>query len=959
MAVIGASDSPEKVGAIVLKNIISSGFTGHIYPVNPNFENLENLKCYKDVGSLPEVPDLVVIAVPAAINGEILNQIGEAGIKNVVSYAAGFKEIGKDGEKLEAEVAGICKKYGLNLLGPNCFGFVNNATPLNVTFGKPSGKIGNMRFVMQSGALAASLFDWCSSQNLGFGQFVTLGNKTVLNENDVLGYFQESLSCHPEFISGSRMGETLKQVQGDVSGEGADRRSRMCPIGLYLESISEGSQFLKITGQISKTNPIFILKPGKSQASVSAMKSHTGAIAGEDHVLDVALTQAGVTRCETLQEFFDLSKAFSWSPLPQGPKVAIVSNAGGPAVISCDAVALEGLEMAKFSKETEEILSKALPRSASLLNPVDVLGDALADRFGQAVEAVLKEKEVNALVVILTPQVMTQISQTAKVLGDLHKKYQKPIFCSFIGGSLVSEGEKILDDLEIPNFRFPEQAIYALGRLWKFVKYQGTSKDISAVATEAKIEIPVLAKQIIENAVKVEHKTLDNLEANDLISSFGIPTPKTGKAGSFEEAKKLALDFGFPVVLKLSSPGLLHKKEIGGVITDIRNEDQLEVAWDALERRITHLDQDIREHVSIQIQKEVESGVEVIVGVKDDPTFGKVLLFGAGGSLAELVLDRNLHLLPVDLEQAKNLVQASKVYSLLKGGSHEPPYCLDKLYELIINFGRLAQGITEISEVEANPVIVTLNGVWAVDGKVVLSKGHSRTVAPPQFKTATTVNCEILAQKYHYFEFETEKPVGFEPGQYISVKVASERINCYSMAGRSAPNKFNLLVDATPGGPGSKFFENLKDGDKVTYLGPFGTFTLKPSDGSKTLIFAATGSGLAPVKMLIESALMEKKIKDPVVLYWGLNYPGDVFMEDYLQKLCRDFPNFSYKIVVNNAGETWKGLIGFVTKYINEDFPKADDCSAYLSGNKNMIADVTSVLLSHGCLKERIYIEKV
>lgn len=933
VAVIGASDSPQKVGAVVLKNIISSGFKGKIFPVNPNFESLTHLTCYKDVKSLPEVPDLAVIAIPAALNAGVLREIGETGIKNVISYAAGFKEAGIDGEKLEAEITGICKKYGLNLLGPNCFGFVNNTVPLNVTFGNPSGKTGKLRFVVQSGALAASLFDWCSSQNIGFSQFVTLGNKTVLDENNVLQHLADTSS--------------------------KDSPDSLNPIGLYLESISVGAQFLKITSQITKINPIFILKPGKSQASVSAMKSHTGSIAGEDYVLSAALDQAGILRCRTLQEFFDLSKAFSWSPLPQGPKVAIVSNAGGPAVISCDAVALESLEMAKFSKETGEILARFLPRSAGLLNPIDVLGDALADRFGQAVETVLKEQEVHALVVILTPQVMTQISQTAEILGGLYEKYKKPIFCSFIGGNLVSEGEKILNALEIPNFRFPEQAIYALGQLWKFSKRRGALVENTGSVRTTNNEVPVSTKQIVDSAVRAGHKTLDNFEANDLINSFGISVPKTAKAGSFEDAIKFTLDFGFPVVLKLSSPGLLHKKEIGGVITDIRNEDQLEVAWDALERRITHLDEDLREHVGVQIQKEVESGVEVIVGVKDDVTFGKVMLFGAGGGLAELVSDRNLHLLPVDLEGAKNLVMSSKVYSILKGGSHEPAYCLDKLYELMVDLGRLAGSVPEISEIEVNPVIVTLNGVWAVDAKAVLSKGQSPVVALPQFKIATTVSCKILAQKYHYFEFETEQPSEFEPGQYISVKVAVDRINCYSIAGRSTPKRFNLLVDSAPGGPGSKFFENLKERDKITFLGPFGTFTLKPDDGSRTLIFSATGSGLAPVKNLIESALGEKKIKGPVVLYWGLNYPRDVFMEDYLQNLHRDFPNFSYKIVVCNGDETWKGLTGFVTKYISEDFPKANDCSAYLSGNKYMIADVSALLLSHGCLKERIYMEKV
>ena len=967
IAVIGASDVPEKVGAIVLRNIIASGFSGNVYPVNPSYEKLENLKCYKDVKSLPELPDLAVIAIPAALNAEVLNQIGEVGIKNVVSYAAGFKEAGKDGEKLELELAGICKKYKINLLGPNCFGFVNNSTPLNATFGAPSAKPGNLRFVMQSGALAASLFDWCGSQNLGFSQFVTLGNKTILNENDFLRYFSDDLDSLPAQAGGSRLASlTLRRSRFAVT-----ESSSVSPIGLYLESISDGPEFLKIVGEISKVNPVFILKPGVTAASASAMKSHTGSIAGEDYVLSAALAQVGAIRCETLQEFFDLSKAFSWSYLPKGPKVAIVSNAGGPAVISCDAIALRGLELAKFSRQTEEVLATALPRAANLLNPVDVLGDALSDRFAAALEAVLKEEEVNAVVVILTPQVMTEISKTAQVMGALHRKYQKPILCSFIGGSLVHEGKKVLNDLEIPNFGFPEQAVWVLSKLWEFGKNHlesDLSKDsLKASSTVWETLAPpqrsLLDKsssdKIIDTAIKAGHKTLDNFEANELISLFGIPVPPSCQAKSFDDAIKFTRECSFPVVAKLSSPGLLHKKEIGGVVTDIRNEAQLEAAWDFLERRITHLDEPVRGHMSIQIQKEVEEGVEVIVGVKDDPTFGKVMLFGAGGSLAQLVSDRNLHLLPIDLGQAERLVQSSKVYALLKGGPHEPPHCLDKLYELMVNLGRAAESSKEISEIEVNPVIVTLNNVWAVDGKVILSKGPTPPASPPQFQSATAVGREILSAKFHYFEFETESPFNFEPGQYVSVKVASDRINCYSIAGRPSERKFNLFVDTAPGGPGSKFFDALKVGEKITFLGPFGVFTLKPNDGAKQLLFLGTGCGFAPLKYMIESALYEDKVKIPVALYLGVNYPQDIFFKDYLDNLSNRFPNFTYKFVVFKPDGSWKGLTGFITQYIGDAFPDASGVAAYLCGNKFMIADCTSALLSHGCLNERIYFEKL
>lgn len=641
VCVIGASRSPEKVGAIVLKNIISSGFSGKIYPVNPNTSNIGNMWCYKDIAGIPEVPDLAVIAIPVPEAIDALALVGEKGIKNAVIFSAGFKEIGEEGKKLEDKLIEIANKYEINVLGPNCLGFVNNLCPINVTFGEVVSSKGNLNFISQSGAIASSLFDWCKSNNVGFSQFVTLGNKAVIDENDVLEYFQND----PH------------------------------PVGLYLESISEGPEFLKLTSEISKTNPIFILKPGKTKGAVKAMLSHTGAIAGEDAVLDAVLSQAGVIRCRTLEDFFDLSRTFACSGSLKGSSVAIISNAGGPAVISADAVIQEGLLLAEFDNDTHLKLQQILPRSAGILNPVDVLGDALADRYTKAAEIILQNSGVDALIVILTPQIMTQIEQTAQSLGVLSKKYNKLIFCSFIGGSLVEKGEEKLNQLQIPHFRYPEQAIWVLGKMCPHVN--------------------IHQKETVNN-----QKSLDNIKANELVSSAGISTPQTAIVSGLESAKS----FGYPVVLKLSSPDIFHKKTAGGVILDIRNNSELESAFKKLKEH----------HVDIQIQKQIPGGVEVIIGVKKDPTFGPVLLFGAGGLYAELINDRNLHVLPVDVTQARQLVEKSKIYSALSS------YPLDKLYETIVNLSKLVLGHPEYSSIEINPAIVTSDSVWAVDCKVVI-----------------------------------------------------------------------------------------------------------------------------------------------------------------------------------------------------------------------------------------------
>jgi len=933
IAVIGASRSPEKVGAIVLKNIKESGFAGKIYPVNPNADLIHDLPCVKDVSSLPEVVDLAIVALPAGQVMATFNQIGEKGIKNVVVYSAGFKETGEEGAKLEKELADTAVKHGLNVLGPNCMGFVNNAVPVNATFGQTTNLKGNLRFMAQSGAIAAALFDWCQSVSLGFAQFVTLGNKAVITENDVLAYFQANPT--------------------DTSGQSG--LSFVHPIGLYLESIADGAEFLRLTSAISQTDPIIIIKPGKTPAAALAMQSHTGSIAGADDILDAALKQAGVWRCQTLEDFFDLTRAFAWENAPAGPRVAIISNAGGAAVISADAVVESGLELPQFDETTRVKLSENLPRSASIVNPVDVLGDALAERYLQAAEIILATNQADALLVILTPQVMTQVAKTAEVIGQLSQKYQKPIFCSFMGGRLVHEGEQILNQNKIPSFRFPERAIYAIGAMWQWRQRQIELPQAAIPSNPSEKSVGRI-KEIATAAVLKKQQSLDNLEANEVVANLGIPTPPTAAVASLDEAKNFGQTNGWPVVLKLSSPALLHKANLGGVVTNIWNEAQLELAWDRLSHKIPELPEEVRQHFGYQIQKEVVSGVEVIVGIKHDPTFGPVLLFGAGGQLAELVADKNLKILPINPDQAKELVGRSKVFKLLASHPGEPPYALDKLYDLVIKLTGLIPIIPEATDVEINPVIVTHNDVWAVDCKILLA-GGVRTTAGPKFHTATLTSNTVLAAKSHYLELECEDPLVYKPGQYISIKVAPNRINSYSIAGSAGEHKVFLLVDTTPGGVGSKFFENAKPGDKMGYLGPFGNFTLKTDDGAKHLLFLGTGTGCSPLRSILEAALNKPTHDAPVDFYFGLRHSSDIFWQDYFAKLSAEHPEFHFTLALSKPDEAWHGQVGHITDLVRQ-IPDASQSSAYLCGNQAMIDEATKILIEHNCPKERIYTEK-
>lgn len=939
LAIIGASDTPNKVGAIILKNVINSKFNGTIYPINPGYETVQGLKCYKNVASLPEVPDLAIIAIPAAKNTEVLNQIGEKGIKNVITIASGFKETGEEGAKLENDLKAEAQKFGINLLGPNCLGFVNNLCPINATFGEMVDTIGNTRFISQSGAIAASLFDWSKTAGLGLNNFITLGNKADINENDVLEYF-ETLPRSPE---------QLQKIEG---------LSSVYPVGMYLESISDGPKFLEITRRISKVDPVFILKPGKSKAAAEAMQSHTGAIAGEDNVLEEVLKEAHVIRANTLEDFFDLSRAFSWENLPMGPKVAIISNAGGPGVLATDAISGAGLELAQFDDQTKKQLAQVLPKSANTHNPVDVLGDALAERFEQALNIVLRLNTVDCVLVILTPQIMTEVAGTVEIMRNMSKIYQKPIFASFIGGDMIALGLKKLNEYKIPSFLFPERAINVISSMWQFKKWQMAEENI---VTNPQLNIqnslPGI-QEIVQKAISSSQQALDPQEANQIASLVGIPTPPSHIVATVDEAQIFAVNSGWPVVLKISSPNLLHKQDTGGVIANIQNKEQLNRGWDSLKQNILKLEPEIQQDTHIQIQKQIGGGVEIIIGIKRDSTFGPVLLFGAGGTLAELVSDRNLALLPIDINKAKQLVDKSKISLILKGYRGDTPYSLDKLYEVIVRLCKLVENAPGIKDIEINPVIVTHDNAWAVDTKITLNKKGDNSINTPDFHEATALSCTILANKFHYFDFETKEGLIFKPGQYLSVKVAPDRINAYSITHRSGQNQFSLLVDTAPGGPGSQFFENLKTGDKISYLGPFGNFTLNLNDGAKRILFLATGCGIAPLRCQIDTLLKENASPLPITLYFGLSYPYDLFWEDYFQKLSIDYPNFKFKIAIWKPDNSWQGPAGFITKLLAQDITDAKDVAAYLCGNQQMIADAAKILVERGCPNERIYTEK-
>ncbi|HEX8923572.1 MAG TPA: acetate--CoA ligase family protein [Patescibacteria group bacterium] len=922
IAVIGASENPQKVGAIALKNILVSGFKGRVYAVNPNIKNIGNFKFYPDVASLPEIPDLAVIAIPAPLVNSVLEEIGQKGIKNVLIFSAGFKETGAEGAAMEKQLIAIAGKYGLNILGPNCLGFASPSHSLNATFGQVNKTTGNLRIISQSGAIAASLFDWSQATGLGFDDFITIGNKSVINENDILEYWTQN-----QLPDGS-------------------------PIGLYLESISHGPEFVKITREISLKNPIYILKPGKTSASSTAMRSHTGSIAGEDYVLDAALSQAGIIRCQELGDFFDLSLALSWVKAPMGPNVAVVSNAGGPAVLSTDTIIEHGLSLAKFTPETQQKLTECLPRITSFLNPVDVLGDALADRFGQAAEIVLNDSNTDSVLVILTPQLMTQIEKTATIISSLFEKYHKPIFCSFIGGTSTLEGLKILNRYRLPGFTFPEQAVKTLSQMWQWQKWRNLeSAKISSVPDS--LPRSQSALDIISQAQKNKSPALDNNESSALAAAIGIPTPPSAKIADVSNLNSFSQTYGWPLVVKLSSEGLLHKADVGGVITMLQDEDQLTAAYNGLLQKINSLQGNIQKPIAIEVQKQIEAGVEVILGAKRDSVFGPVLLFGAGGKSAELLVDRNLHLLPLTRDDAVRLVEKSQVYKLLSGFRGDLPYDLNDLYEIILKLGQFFINSPEIAEMEINPLIITHHGCWAVDTKVLLTPSST----PSALKTGVAKRHDILASTYHFVSIAPADSFSFTPGQYVSVKVADTRMNCYSIAGQTADGQLEFIIDTSPSGVGSHFFENLKVGDTLNFAGPLGKFTYQ-NEETDHILFLATGSGIAPFRSIIKSLLEDQHVASPITLYFGLRQFSDIFWQQEFEELSKSHPNFTFKLCLSHPDAAWQGLSGHITTQFAKDFPDAKNCSAYLCGGKAMIEEAQQLLLAAGCLPGHIHFEK-
>ena len=663
-----------------------------VYPVNPKHEAVMGIPCYPDVASLPKTPDLAVITTNAKIVPQLIKECGEAGIRGIIIMTAGFKEAGEEGKKLEEKARAEAKKFeGMRIIGPNCLGVIVPGLHMNVSFAEGMPKKGNVAFISQSGALCTSALDWAAEENVGFSYFVSIGNIMDVGFGDLIDYF----------------------------GQDPNTKS----IVLYVESISKARHFMTAARAFARKKPIIVYKAGRFPESAAAAASHTGAMASEDSVYDAVFQRAGIARVYDIGDIFDSTELIARRNTPHGSKLAIVTNAGGPGVMATDKLISMGGKLTELSDKTIKKLNELLPPYWSKGNPVDVLGDAPPERFADATKIVLDDESVNSVLVILTPQAMTEPTETARAIAEIQDHTAKPIMAAWLGGKSMREGVQILNNKGIAVYQTPEQAIRAFMTLAHYWRNLDTLFETpKEVPVKFHIDRDKVRKEFVNKHFKKE-KILSEDISKSLISAYGIPTTHPRVATSAIEAADIANKIGYPVVMKIHSPDITHKSDVGGVVLNIKDEDGVWNNFKSMTRNIKGKMPDARiEGVTLQPMINVKNAVEMILGIKKDPIFGTVMLAGMGGVTAELFKDTQLGFPPLNERLARRMLENLKIYPLLKGYRGSEPKDVDKLIEVIMRLSYLAADYPEIEELDINPLLVTADEVIALDARIVIDK---------------------------------------------------------------------------------------------------------------------------------------------------------------------------------------------------------------------------------------------
>ncbi len=689
VAVIGATETQGSVGRTVLWNLISTPFGGTVFPVNPKRPSVLGIKAYSSISALPEAVDLIVVCTPAPSVPAIIEEAVKFGVKGAVVISAGFKEIGEKGAALERQILEIARRGKMRIIGPNCLGVMNPIGGLNASFAGDMARPGNIAFLSQSGALMTAVLDWSLKEQVGFSGFVSIGSMLDVNWGDLIDYY------------------------------GNDPKTQA--ILVYMETIGDARAFLSAAREVALTKPIIVIKPGRTDAAAKAAASHTGSLTGGDDVIEAAFRRCGVLRVNNISDLFYMAEVLAKQPRPSGPHLTVLTNAGGPAVLAVDALITSGGELTQISKETFEQLNSFLPPQWSHGNPVDILGDAKADRYARSLELAAKDPNSDGLLVILTPQDMTEPTQTAELLKNYAKIDGKPVLASWMGGPVVHAGEEILNRAGIPTFPYPDTAAKAFCYMYRYTyNLRGLYETPSLSADDDTLQIDK-ATQIV-NSVRKEGRTLlDEYESKQLLAAYGIPTAQTEIARTVDEATLVAAKIGYPVVLKIYSRTITHKTDVGGVKLNLTNADAVAGAFDAIKSSVVekvgaqHFD-----GVTVQKMVKLSDAYEIIVGSSIDPQFGPVLLFGTGGQLVEVFKDRSLGLPPLNATLARRMMEQTKIYTALKGVRGRKPVDLAALEQLLVRFSRLVAEQRWIREIDINPLLASPDGLVALDARVLL-----------------------------------------------------------------------------------------------------------------------------------------------------------------------------------------------------------------------------------------------
>ena len=688
IAVVGASEKEGSIGSVHVQNLIQGGYQGKIFPVNPHYTSTHGLKAYPSISRIDHAVDLAIIAIPISSVPSVIRECAQVRVGGAIVVSAGGKETGPQGREIEDRIRREAETGGLRIIGPNCLGIICPGRKLNASFAAHMPQSGKVAFISQSGAICTAILDLALKEEIGFSHFVSIGSMLDVDFGDLIDY----LGNYPEVNS----------------------------ILLYIESLTNFRKFMSAARAVSRVKPIVVLKSGRSPAGARAAASHTGAMVGEDAVYDAAFKRAGIVRVQTFGELFDCAELMAKQPRPKGPRLGIITNAGGPGVMAADSLAEYGAEPARLEQETIEQLNELLPPFWSHSNPIDVLGDASPERYAKAVDICLKAKELNGLLLILTAQGMTNPAEVAELLTQKLKAKPCPVFASWMGGMEVEKGRDILNHAGIPTYDTPESAVKAFMYMHEYsCNLQMLQEIPPKLAKELHFDRD-WARAIIDEELKSGNGILTEIESKSLLTAYGIPVIHTEVATSVEEAKRLATHMGYPIVVKVHSPDIVHKTEAGGVQLDLYSEAAVSVAYRKTIKNARAYNPEAK-ILGVTLQPMIQRpDYEILLGAKRDENFGPVILFGMGGVLTELLKDWSIGLPPLNRSLARKLMESTRAYSLLKGYRNKPGANLALLEEMIIRLSQLLEDFPEIIELDMNPVIVNEGRPIAADARVIL-----------------------------------------------------------------------------------------------------------------------------------------------------------------------------------------------------------------------------------------------